>query len=116
MNFIPLSFMALVALGQFTFLAEVAADHPLLYIYGPLGIMCGWLMLRAEKIGANLGADIRANSAEVRVMSHRFDGVQRAMLIVELNRDSSNATAQRLIREALQKIDARDAAEKPPQK
>lgn len=85
----------------FDIIAQLAADHEMLYFYGPLGVFCAWLMLRVEKLGGAL-------LAEMRIMSHRFDGVQRALLISELNREDCHPSARRAAQEQLAKIEARE--------
>lgn len=85
-------------------IAQAAAENPGLYAAGSTGVVLGWFMFRAERIG---GSVIR----ELRAMNHRYDGVQRAMLISELNRDNCHPAARRAAQEMLDQIESRAARE-----
>lgn len=50
-------------------LAQVASEHAILFSYGPLGIICGWFMLRGEAL-----------IKEVRGYGHKIDGLRLALL------------------------------------
>lgn len=77
-------------------LAQVAQEHQLLYVYGPMGVFCGWLMWRDEK-----------RAGDQRSLSHRIDGLTRALLVDMTERDSCGPHAKRYAREEIAKIDAR---------
>lgn len=66
--------------------AEVAAGNPL-YVYGPLGIMCGWFMIMATKLFVllkefmvSLKADGDATRKETRNLGHHFRALEVAIL------------------------------------
>ncbi len=69
---------------------------PALYTYGPMGIVLGWFMFRAEKF-----------VAEIRSLSHRIDGLTRAMLVDMASRDSCGVATKKYANEAIAAIDAR---------
>lgn len=76
--------------------------------YGPMGLICGWLMVRAEKkfdlVIAHLGR-----------LSHRIDGLTRAMLADVLSRDSTGDVARKIAQEMLDKMDEADADDRKAQ-
>lgn len=82
-------------------LAQVASEHNALYTYGPLGIITAWFMLRGEKLGNNV-------VSEIRDLSHRIDGMTRAMLADVLTREGANEHARKFATDMLAKIEARD--------
>lgn len=84
-------------MSLYNFFAQIATDHPLLLSYGPLGIMCAWLMTRGEKV-----------FSEIRGLGHRIDGLTRAMLMDMVQRDNVGKVAKEYARGAIAKIDARD--------
>ena len=74
MNFLinTLPFAA-VALGQVD-----AVASPALAVYGPLGVICGWLMIRDER-RANDNEKLRETIGDV---AHQMKGLNRNMLYV----------------------------------
>lgn len=74
----------------------VIENSSMLLTYGPLGAMCVWFMLRAEKV-----------FTEIRDLAHRIDGLTKALLIDMTNRDTCGVQTKEYAREAIAKIDAR---------
>lgn len=77
-----------------------------LFAYGPLGIMCAWLMWRSE---GKLDALSRDIIAELRVLGHRFNGLTRAMLMDVASRDTTGNALKMLAAAELEKIATEDA-------
>ena len=72
--------------------------NAVLFMYGPLGIMCSWMMWQFPKM-----------VGEIRNLSHRIDGMTRAMLVDVLSRNGSvNPAAHKAAQEMLAKIEARE--------
>ena len=83
---------------HFLLIAQGTADSMSpLYTYGPLGIFCAWLMWRGERVYDGLNK-----------LSHRIDGLTRAMLVDVLSRDTG-PTTHKTAQEMLSKIEARDS-------
>ncbi len=77
--------------------AQAATDNaPLLLSYGPLGIMCAWLMYKGEKV-----------FTEIRDLAHRIDGLTKALLVDMANRDTCGIQTKRYAQDAIARIDAR---------
>lgn len=72
-----------------------------LFNYGIAGIVIGYFMWRDKSIGPKL-----------ETLSHRIDGLMRAMLIDVMSRDSSGEQARRFAQEMMAKIEQRDASER----
>lgn len=70
-----------------------------LFVYGPMGVMLAWFMWRFEAL-----------LKEIRTMSHRFDGMTRAILVDVVSRETSPIVRQ-TAQDMLTKIAARDSAE-----
>lgn len=83
-------------MSYITIIAQVAQEHSLLYSYGPLGIICGWLMWRDERRGN-----------ESRSLGHRIDGLTKALLVDMTGRDSCGVATKKYANEAIAAIDAR---------
>lgn len=83
-----------------TTLAQVAVDNPLA-TFGLAGLVIGWMMIFIDKL-----------RSELRTLSHRIDGMTRALLIDLISRDSIGPLAKQMAREELAKIEARSAANK----
>jgi hypothetical protein len=78
-------------------LAQIASDNTsVLLTYGPLGVICAWFMLRAEKV-----------FTELRSLSHRIDGLTRALLADMVERDSVGIQTKKYARAEIAKIEAR---------
>lgn len=77
--------------------AQVAADNAgVLLTYGPLGVMCAWLMWRSERV-----------FTELRDLAHRIDGLTKALLVDMANRDTCGLQTKQYAQDAIAKIDAR---------
>lgn len=74
----------------------VAAQSPALYAYGPLGIMCGWFMLRGEAL-----------IKEVRGYGHKIDGLRLALLAQAATSDGAGAGLRRMCEEEIARINAK---------
>jgi hypothetical protein len=89
-----------------TLLAQVAdvatANAPLLYTYGPMGIVLGWFMLRGEKL-----------IVEIRSLSSRIDSLTRALLVDTIDRDTCGEHAKQFARDSIAQIDSRDTHKHP---
>ena len=68
---------------------------------GTMGVMLAWFMFRFEKWGDKI-------VKELRNLSHRQDGLTKALLIAELARDDFGEHGKRAAQEMLAKIDARE--------
>jgi hypothetical protein len=79
--------------------AQVAAEHQALYTYGPLGIICGWLMWRDEK-----------RAAENRSFGSRIDGLTKAILADMMERENCGEHARSYAREEMARINSRGDA------
>lgn len=84
-----------------TLLAQIAAEHPALYTYGPMGVMLGWFMWRAEKLG-------NAVVSELRGLRHGQNGLQKALLVVEANRHAQETDAQLIAKRMIAEIEAKE--------
>jgi len=88
-----LSPLAAVILAQ---VDGVAAAAPSLYSYGPLGIMCGWFMLRGEAL-----------IKEVRSYGHKIDGLRLALLASAAASDSAGPNLRKMCEEEITRINAK---------
>lgn len=71
----------------------------LLLNYGPLGIVLMWFMLRFEKL-----------VVEIRSLSHRLDGLTKALLMDLVSRDSTGPATRAQAQQEIAKIEARVAS------
>lgn len=83
-------------LAQLTTTVELNTASALV-VYGPMGAMLLWFMVRFESMVKAFG-----------ILSHRIDGVTRAMLLDVASRDSAGPQVKRIAQEMLAKIEARD--------
>lgn len=83
-------------------LAQTAAESPILLGYGPLGVVCLWLMYRDERRGN-----------ESRAVGHRIDGLTKALLVDMTERESCGVNTKRYAREEIAKIEARMSKSEP---
>jgi len=81
---------------MYRIIAQIASENSGLLTYGPMGIMCAWLMLRAEKI-----------FGDIRSLSHRIDGLTRALLMDLVSRDTIGPATKEQARQEIAKIEAR---------
>ncbi len=90
-------FSFLAELGVSTLVPE-ANPVSLVIIYGPMGIMLAWFMLRSEKA--------------MNTLSHRIDGMTRAMLVDTLSRENVGSSSRKLAEEMLSNIENRSRPQK----
>lgn len=88
-------------------IAQVTQEMPALYTYGPLGVVCGWLMWRDEKRASENRAREQNASSDYRFLGHRIDGLTKAMLVDMTERESCGMHTKRYARDEIAKIDAR---------
>lgn len=72
------------------------ANAPMLYTYGPLGVFCGWFMLRGEAL-----------IKEVRGYGHRIDGLRLALLAQAAASDTAGPGLRRMCEEEIARINAK---------
>lgn len=88
-------------------LAQVLADNPALYSYGPLGIICAFFMWR-DVNRENARDRERTNFiSEIRGLGHRIDGLAKVQLLELVESENAGTNARQYAREAIAKIDAR---------
>lgn len=75
MKFIPV-FMAWGLLAQ----TQPPSAGELLTIYGPLGIICGWLMWRDERRDRTLREINTAQVGALSQVAHKLNGLSRALI------------------------------------
>jgi len=95
-------------------LAQIATENagPLL-TYGPLGIVCAWLMWKIERMEKSMVESLGTRLGD---LAHRIDGLTRAMLVDMTERESAGERTKEYAREAIAKIDARSKAEVKPER
>lgn len=90
-------------------LAEVTSQMPdvnwanALFAYGPLGVMCVFLMYLSNKKLDGIATEI---VTELRVLGHRMNGITRAMLAEVASRESTSLALKTLVQTELHKLDA----------
>lgn len=101
--------------------AELAANPGALYVYGPLGIFCSFFMLVTLKLvalGARLVSAVKEDGAalrvEIKAMTHRMAGLERAMWADLVERESVGIHTKAFARRAIAKIDAQLGGNQPP--
>lgn len=102
----------------FAIIAQVAENvisqvSPL-YSYGPLGIITGFFMLASYKLlglGSKLIVAIREDGAdlrkEIKSLTHRTDGLQRALWADLVERENCGVRTKQFARQEIAKIDSR---------
>lgn len=65
-------------------------------VYGPMGVMLLWFMARGEKL-----------VGEIRSLSHRIDGLTRALLMDMVNRDNVGPATRAAAQAEITKIEER---------
>ena len=73
-----------------------------LFREGTLGVMLAWFMFRFEKWSDR-------TVKELRTLSHRQDGLTKALLITELSRDTIGEHGKKAAQEMIAKIEARES-------
>lgn len=98
----------------------LAANPAALYVYGPLGIISAFFMVVSMKVialGAKLVTAIKEDGLEVRkdirAMTHRMAGLERAMWADLVERESVGFHTKTYARRAIAKIDAQ-MSDPPP--
>lgn len=89
-------------------MAQVAADNPALYQYGPLGIICAFFMWRDVARDKEREKERKEFLSEIRGLSHRIDGMSKAQLMDICSRENAGTHLYRYAKEAIAKIDARE--------
>ena len=89
-----------------TIAQAIADNQSVLLTYGPLGIVCAWLMWRAEKTEARVALMLKD-------LAHRIDGLTRAMLVDMTERESAGERTKEYARQAIARIDARSSEPGP---
>lgn len=74
-------------------IAQVAADNPALYAYGPMGVMLGWFMLRGEKLAAHIVRELVE--------------MKETNLLDIVSRPSATPTVRRMAQNKLDEIEVR---------
>lgn len=94
-------------------IVESATAHPGLYIYGPLGIFSSFFMFVSYKmlgLGSKLVEAVKEDGVELRkeikIMTHRMAGLERAMWADLVERDTVGMHTKSYARQAIAKIDA----------
>jgi hypothetical protein len=91
-------------------ISQIAAEQaagPLL-IYGPLGIVCAWLMWKIERMETKMTDALGTKLGD---LAHRIDGLTKALLVDMVNREDTGIATKKYANEAISKIDARVASE-----
>lgn len=83
----------------------------LLVGYGPLGVFCVWFMFRVEKLITAVNQSPAEFQKSLQTLSHRIDGITRAMLLEVASREGGNVRSKQLANEMLAKIEARSETE-----
>lgn len=95
-------------------LAQLASDNAsALLNYGPLGLVCAWLMWKIDRLENKLGETLGTKLGD---LAHRIDGLTRAMLVDMTERESAGPRTRAYAQETIQKIDARLARDAEPPK
>ena len=92
-----------------TQLAQLASDNavPVLFTYGPIGVVLAWFMLRGEKLVTRIGAFEVTIILKLGDLAHRVDGLTKALLVDMIERESAGEHTKQYAREAIARIDAR---------
>lgn len=89
-------------------LAQIVAENPALYSYGPLGVICAFFMWR-DVNRENAREKERAMFIfEIRGLGHRIDGLAKVQLLELVESENAGSNARQYAREAIAKIDARE--------
>lgn len=112
-NFLSFGFFGLAVM-----VAQISEAPTSLINQGAMGCMMVWLMWRVEKrfedqakrfegLGATISSSHDKSTQEIRAMRHSFEGMTRAMLIVEVSKEGNSPAARKAAQEILTKIEAR---------
>ncbi len=93
------------------YLAQIASDNavPVLFTYGPLGVVLAWFMLRGEKLVVRISTFETTIILKLSDLAHRVDGLTKALLVDMIERENSGEHVRQYAREAIAKIEARAA-------
>ncbi len=95
-------------------IAQLAEQNAsVLLTYGPLGVVCAWLMWKIERMEKSMVESLGTRLGD---LAHRIDGLTRAMLVDMTERESAGERTKEYAREAIAKIDARSKAEVKPER
>lgn len=94
--------LLLAVVGQIG--ADISAPPSGLYVYGPMGIILTWFMWRYESRNEGLRKDIR-------VLSHRIDGMSKALLVDVISRDTKGGAAKKFAEDMLSRMEIRKEGE-----
>lgn len=92
-------------------LAQIAAENPALYTYGPLGVVCAFFMWRDVQRERERIVERTIFIGELRAVRHSMDGLQRAFLVTTLEQAIFPPSVKEYARAQIAKIDARCAKE-----
>jgi hypothetical protein len=91
------------------FIAQIINENAnALLTYGPLGIVCGWLMWKIERMENKLCEGL---SSKLGDLSQRIEGLTRTMLVDMAERESAGERTKEYARETIAQIDARSKAD-----
>ncbi len=88
--------------------AQVAVEHQALYTYGPLGVICAWLMWRDERRAIEKRTADEKISGDFSALGHRIDGLSKALLVDMTERETCGMHTRRYAQEELARIDSRE--------
>lgn len=91
------------------FIAQLTAENPALYTYGPLGVFCAFFMWRDVNRQQAHERERAIFISEVRAVRHSMDGLQRAFLVHTMEVATFPTTIRDYARAQIAKIDARMA-------
>ncbi len=87
--------------------AQIVAENPALYAYGPLGIICAFFMWRDVARDRERAAFVD----KLGDVGHRMDGLTKALLVDMIHRTDIGVTTKRYAVEQIAKIDAREVTD-----
>ena len=76
--------------------------------YGFPGFVCCWFMWYGQKLMKEHRDSWKETNAEIKILSHRMDGMTRAMLVDALSRESTGPATYKVAQDMLSKINVRD--------
>lgn len=97
--------MILLVISQMA--ADAAGQVSPLYTYGPLGVITAFFMLASYQLVGVIREDGVELRKEIKILTHRLDGLQRAMWADMVERETCGPKTRQFAREEIAKIDAR---------
>lgn len=91
------------------FIAQLTADNPALYTYGPLGVFCAFFMWRDVNRQMAHEKERAVFLTEMRAVRHSMDGLQRAFLVHMIEFDGVGEPVREYASRQVAKLDARMA-------